>query len=692
MPARIGRYEIQRRIGAGGMAVVYAALQESPSRVVALKVMRPGIAASATARRFRRESEILARLRHPHIAQIYDAGLWDDGGGGMPYFVMEFIPDAAALDAYCDAKRLDLRERLKLFVKVCAGVQHGHAQGIVHRDLKPGNVLVTAHGEPKIIDYGVARAMEPDFAGQTQQTEAGKLVGTVSYMSPEQVEARPGEIDPRTDVYSLGVILYRLLTDRSPYPLSGVRLHEAVRVIREDAPTRPSAIKPELRGDLETILLTCLDKDRTRRFADAGAFGRDLLRYLAHKPIKARPAGPLYRLRLFVRRNRGSVIAATMVVMALLLLGAGAGWMWFNWQSLRLERLRITEESLAREARDRAARLSAAAALESGPAIESIQTIIVGSHPVLTVTADRAGRRLAALDADGVLRLWSLPERESMYQSPALDGLAGPLIMMPAGDRVLLGRRDGLVEAVRVADGGFEQTPLDGGDAVTALAVSADGRGVASGGRDLLVRVWPTSEVSALRVRGLQGVASALALSHSGGTLAVAFEGGPLMLMQDSGAAREEGDQSPRPIRVAIAGDPISHLAFSVDGSLLLAATPTGALHAIGGPDRGSPELLWSIRAHERGLTAMALHPSGRHVVTADDGGRVRFRSIAGGGSVIHEIAHSLTGSDGTSTAPPIWTLCYAEGVLAIGDDSGRITLVAVDGEGAPQREAPRSD
>jgi len=682
MPARIGKYAIQRRIGSGGMAVVYAALQDSPRRVVAVKVMRPGIAASATARRFRRESEILARLRHPHIAQIYDAGLWDDGAGGMPYFVMEYIPDAAALDAYCDANQLDQRQRLKLFVKVCAGVQHGHAQGIVHRDLKPGNVLVTAQGEPKIIDYGVARATEADLAGQTQQTEAGKLVGTVSFMSPEQVEARPGEIDPRTDVYALGVILYRLLTDRSPYPLSGLRLHEAVRVIREDAPTRPSAIRPELRGDLETILLTCLDKDRTRRYADAGALGRDLLRYLAHKPIKARPAGPLYRLRLFGRRNRGAVLATSVITASLLLLGSGAAWMWFNWQELQIERQRLAEDASAREARDREARTSAAASLEPAPKT-SIETIVAGAHPVLSVATDGAGSKLVALDSDGVLRVWSLPDRKALLQSPALEGLAGPLAMMPAGDRILLGRRDGLVEAMRLDDGGFEQTPLEGRDAVTALAISADGRLVASAGRDLLVRVWPTSEVSARLLRGLEGLGSALALSPDGNLLAAGFERGSLMLSSDLRSPAGSASEDAPPIRISLGRDPISHLAFSADGSLLFAATGAGRLHAFGSLRSNPPTTRWSIQAHPRGLTAMAIHPGARCVATADEGGGIRFWSPEG--TLLRELEHGGIASDATVVKQAVWTLAYLEDLLIVGDNAGRITLIPVDERGLPR-------
>jgi hypothetical protein len=252
LPDAIGGYAITRVIGTGGMAIVYAALQKSPKRTVALKVMKTGINADTALRRFRREIEILGRLRHPYIAQVFDAGLHDEHPGvpdsAVPYFVMEYVPGARTIVEYATAQELNTTDRLKLFVKVCAAVEHGHHNKVIHRDLKPSNILIDERGDPKIIDFGVARAMDPGITSQTVHTEAGRLIGTVQYMSPEQVNTAITDIDARADVYSLGVVLYRLLTDHQPHSFASLPLHEAARMIREDPPVRPHALQARTQG------------------------------------------------------------------------------------------------------------------------------------------------------------------------------------------------------------------------------------------------------------------------------------------------------------------------------------------------------------------------------------------------------------------------------------------------------------
>src|SRR5690606_14621646 len=218
VPIEIGGYRIQRVLGSGGMATVYAALQPQPRRIVALKVMKAAVASDIAFRRFKREIEILGKLHHPYIAQVFDAGTHAAADGTvMPYFVMEYISGGKNILQYVAEKQLDLRERLKLFAKVCAAVEHGHLNKIIHRDIKSSNILITPEGDPKVIDFGVAHATEIEVAGQTMHTEAGRLVGTLQYMSPEQVSGRPEDLDPRCDVYALGVLLYRMLTGRPPH-------------------------------------------------------------------------------------------------------------------------------------------------------------------------------------------------------------------------------------------------------------------------------------------------------------------------------------------------------------------------------------------------------------------------------------------------------------------------------------------
>ena len=318
-PKQIAHFKIRRVIGSGGMGTVYEGIQETPRRKVAVKVMRNGVTSRSAMRRFSFEAQILARLHHQGIAQIHEAGTWDDGTGGVPWFAMEYIAGAKTLQEYAQEKKLTTRERLELFIKVCDAVSHGHQKGIIHRDLKPGNILVDHHGQPKVIDFGVARATDSDMAVTTLQTDVGQLIGTVQYMSPEQCEADPDILDTRSDVYSLGVILYELLCDEPPYDLSTVPVYEAARVIREKPLSRPSTINKALRGDIETIVMKALEKDRDRRYQSAHELQRDIENYLGDRPIEARPPSIAYQLQVFARRHRALVVSAAAIVIVLII-------------------------------------------------------------------------------------------------------------------------------------------------------------------------------------------------------------------------------------------------------------------------------------------------------------------------------------------------------------------------------------
>ncbi|MGB6690666.1 MAG: serine/threonine-protein kinase [Terracidiphilus sp.] len=353
-PAFIGRYRIVRLLGEGGMGTVYEAEQEDPRRIVALKVIRPGLATAERLRRFRHESQALGRLQHPGIAQIYEASTADTGFGPQPYFAMELVR-GESLDKYVESHPLKTREKLALMAKICEAVHHAHQRGLIHRDLKPGNILIDETGQPKILDFGVARLTEAD-AQLTTQTEVGQIVGTLAYMSPEQVRGEPNGIDTRSDVYSLGVILYQILAGRLPYNVSGRQLHEAVQTIRESDPSPLSSISRNYRGDVETIVGKALEKDRARRYESPAALAADIENYLSDEPILARPPSASYQLMKFARRNRALVIGVAAVFMVLVAGIAVSTTLAIR--ARRAEQAAIMERDRASRERDRAARVT----------------------------------------------------------------------------------------------------------------------------------------------------------------------------------------------------------------------------------------------------------------------------------------------------------------------------------------------
>ena len=319
LPESIGEFTVRRLLGVGGMGIVYEAAQSSPQRRVAVKVMKHGVASGSALRRFQMEAQTLGRLHHSGIAQIYEAGTWDDGSGGVPYFAMEYIVGAKSLTAYAAEKNLSISDRIELFTSICDAIHHGHQKGIIHRDLKPGNILVDRQGNCKVIDFGVARSTDADIAVTTQQTDVGAIVGTLQYMSPEQCQADPDLIDTRCDVYALGVLLYELLAEQVPYELKGLPIYEAAKVVREESPTRMTTINSSLKGDLETIVSKAMVKDPDHRYQSALELKQDLERYLKGDPISARPLSLTYQLSLLVRRNRAAVVGVLAVAAVLVL-------------------------------------------------------------------------------------------------------------------------------------------------------------------------------------------------------------------------------------------------------------------------------------------------------------------------------------------------------------------------------------
>ncbi|MCX6875523.1 MAG: protein kinase [Verrucomicrobia bacterium] len=338
----IGHYKLLEEIGEGGFGIVYLAQQTEPvKRRVALKIIKPGMDTREVVARFEAERQALALMDHPNIARVFDGGAT---ASGRPYLVME-LAKGVALTTYCDAARLNTRQRLELFLDVLAAVQHAHQKGIIHRDLKPSNILVAApDGRPmiKVIDFGTAKAISMELSEKTMFTGFGRMIGTPQYMSPEQTERNALDVDTRSDLYSLGVVLYELLTGRTPLDprkLREVGYEEIQRIIREDEPPRPSTristlgealpevarqhgteplkLGKQLRGDLDWIVMKALEKDRTRRYDTAAGMARDIEHHLQHEPVSAGPPRAAYRLRKLVRRHQGFFAALGAVLLCL---------------------------------------------------------------------------------------------------------------------------------------------------------------------------------------------------------------------------------------------------------------------------------------------------------------------------------------------------------------------------------------
>jgi serine/threonine protein kinase/tetratricopeptide (TPR) repeat protein len=372
----IGPYKLLQKIGEGGFGVVYMADQTEPvKRRVALKIIKPGMDTQQVIARFEAERQALAMMDHPNIAKVLDAGTTESG---RPYFVMDLVK-GVPITQYCDERHLTPQERLELFVPVCQAVQHAHQKGIIHRDLKPSNVLIALYDDrpvPKVIDFGVAKATSQKLTEKTIFTHYGQIVGTLEYMSPEQANLNQWDIDTRSDIYSLGVLLYELLTGNTPFDrqrLQSAAFDEMMRIIREEEPPRPSLrlstseslpsiaanrhIEPKrlntlVRGELDWIVMKALEKDRTRRYETANGFAADIERYLNDQPVVACPPSASYRFRKFARRNKGALVTAGLLAVMLIL-----GTVISAWQAIRATRSEaVAQDALdeAKEQRDRA--------------------------------------------------------------------------------------------------------------------------------------------------------------------------------------------------------------------------------------------------------------------------------------------------------------------------------------------------
>jgi WD40 repeat protein/predicted Ser/Thr protein kinase len=644
LPPMIGRYRVARLLGEGGMGTVYEAEQDNPRRTVALKVLRPGLA-SDLLHRFAREAQILGRLHHPGIAQVYDAGITESG---QPYFAMELIA-GVPLERYAREQALDAPGRLELVARVCDAVQHAHERGIIHRDLKPANVLVDSSGQPKVLDFGVARAADLSLTAGGSRTEAGQLIGTLNYMSPEQASGDPSAIDPRGDVYALGVILYELLAHRLPHSLDGLLLPEAVRIIREHEPARVGSLDGRLRGDVETIVAKALEKDKARRYASAGELAADLRRFLSHEPIRARPTSALYQLRKFARRHKalvssvlgiGLALTAGTVVSVLYAVRADHNARQARYQTYRARMAAAAAALSHHDVADAARQLEAApqelrgwewrhlhARLDDSAAILSTAQLLrrgssgfllMAFTPDSLVVKDEEGRQIA-----------SIPRRDV----PAGAGLHF------ADDTTWLVAENPRPGEIRIRESTGRQRlfPLGPGQGAMALDFSPDGKRLAVRWHDRSISICDVSACREMAYLARDGSDfNGLAFSADGRQLAVAADS-PAVPVWDTDTGRvvvELRTQTPK----------VTAVAFHPGDNRLLTASHDGAVQQW--DLRTGREVEFPYEGHQDNILALAYSPDGLRVASAGVDHSVRLWRAQGRHeeNVLHGHTKSVVG------------------------------------------------
>jgi WD40 repeat protein/serine/threonine protein kinase len=725
----IARYKLLEQIGEGGFGVVYVAEQQEPvHREVALKVIKLGMDTRQVVARFEAERQALALMDHPNIAKVFDAGATDSG---RPYFVMELVK-GMPITKYCDQEKLSTIDRLNLFIAVCQAIQHAHQKGIIHRDIKPSNIMVTVQEgkpAPKVIDFGIAKATQQKLTEKTLHTQLEQFIGTPAYMSPEQAEMSGLDIDTRSDIYSLGVLLYELLTGTTPFDanellksgLDGMR-----KIIRENEPPRPSTklstmLEAErtttakhraleapklislLRGDLDWIVMKCLEKDRTRRYETVNGLARDIERHLDNEPVVARPPSATYRLQKAWRRNKLVFTAATVVVAALV-VGIGVS----SWQAIEASRARNAErqQKLAAQTERDKARVAQKVA-EKAQQAENQQRERAekreaeASHLLYVANMNLAQQAWEQNNVGRVRQLlddtatspergfeWYYWQRQTHLEIKALRGHLGEVSSVafsPDGRRIVTGSYDGTAK-VWEADSGKELLTLKGHmGAVRSVAFSPDGQRIVTASEDETAKLWEAAKGhDPLTLKGHTSWLTAVAFSADGYRI-VTGSGDKTAKVWEAASGRE---------LLTLRGHNgwIESVAFSPDGQRIVTGSYDETAKVW---EARSGRPLLALKGHSAGIWSVAFSPDGQRVVTGSGDQTAKvweaesgtdLLTLKGHTSAITSVAFSADGyrivTGGGDQTAKVWEVVSGLELFTLKGHNGPLRSVAFSPDG----------